>query len=254
MNRVAPAPARVVERGERSPAQGPRGASFPGRLDEEDGPRPHFQFERQLVAAGFARVAGVDEAGRGPLAGPVAAAAVVLDARDLPEGLDDSKALTAPRRDLLYAAILSKAVAVSIGFSSVAEIDRVNIRQATFLAMRRAVCGLSHAPHYVLVDGNDHPPHLPCPGHAIVKGDARVLSIAAASILAKVTRDRLMLRLDAAHPPYAFGVHKGYATALHRAAILRHGLSPHHRRSFANDRVGAPQAERALGAGIGNEA
>jgi ribonuclease HII len=185
-----------------------------------------------LRAGGHALVAGVDEAGRGPLAGPVSAAAVILDPEARPDGIDDSKALTAERRAELFDLVISHAVAVGIGLATPAEIDSVNIRQATFIAMRRAVRALQVQPHHVLVDGRDVPPGLPCPARALVKGDALSLSIAAASIVAKVTRDRLMVRLDAAHPVYGFRIHKGYPTATHRAAIVTHGPSPFHRMSF----------------------
>lgn len=193
---------------------------------------PHDQWERSLRAGGFTLVAGVDEAGRGPLAGPVSAAAVILDPDRLPDGIDDSKALTPERRAELFDLVIDHALAVGIGLATPAEIDRINIRQATFAAMRRAVRALQIEPHHVLVDGRDVPPGLPCPGRALVKGDALSLSIAAASIVAKVTRDRLMVRLDAAHPVYGFRVHKGYPTATHRAAILTHGPTPFHRMTF----------------------
>ena len=177
-------------------------------------------------------MAGVDEVGRGPLAGPVAAAAVILDPRDVPRGLDDSKALSPAQREALFAEIVARAAAVGIGLASAAEIDRINIRQATFAAMGRAVRALSTGPDHLLVDGVDVPPGLPCPARALVKGDALCLSIAAASIVAKVTRDRLMVRLGAVHPAYGFDRHKGYPTAAHRAALLRHGPTPFHRMSF----------------------
>ena len=193
---------------------------------------PHFEFEERLLGLGFHAVAGVDEAGRGPLAGPVAAAAVILDPCDLPIGLDDSKALSAARRDELFGVILAKAFSVGFGLASVAEIDHVNIRQATFRAMRRAVGALAKRPVYVLVDGNDPPPLLPCPVETVVKGDALSVSIAAASIVAKVMRDRLMVRLHDQHPQYGFALHKGYATPAHREALRRHGPSSCHRRSF----------------------
>lgn len=194
--------------------------------------KPDFRVERKLLKRDVWPVAGVDEAGRGPLAGPVAAAAVILDPRDLPRGLDDSKLLTREERERLYELIMARALAVAIGFASVAEIDSVNIRQATFKAMRRAVCALSVAPRYVLIDGNDPPPGLPCPAETIVKGDGAISSIAAASIVAKVTRDRLMRRLCAHHPLYGFGQHVGYATPAHLAAIKEHGPCPYHRLSF----------------------
>jgi len=194
---------------------------------------PHFRTELRLLKRGLWPAAGIDEAGRGPLAGPVAAAAVVLDPRNLPKGLNDSKMLAPHVREELYGEIMQRAVAVTVAFASAAEIDRINIRQATFAAMRRALAALSITPTYVLIDGNDMPPDLACPGETIVKGDATSLSIAAASIVAKVTRDRLMGRLCTLHPAYGFSRHAGYATAAHLAAIERHGPCPFHRLSFA---------------------
>ena len=193
-----------------------------------------------MRAGGFPRVAGIDEAGRGPLAGPVSAAAVILDPAAVPPGIDDSKALTAEKRDALFDAILGTALAVGIGLAPAGEIDAVNIRQATFAAMRRAVRALGIAPDHLLVDGRDLPPGLPCPARALVRGDALSLSIAAASIVAKVTRDRLMTRLDSAYPAYGFRSHKGYPTAAHREAILRHGPTPYHRLSFGSVARGEP--------------
>ncbi len=183
------------------------------------------------------RVAGVDEAGRGPLAGPVSAAAVILDPGDLPDGVNDSKALTAAERDALFDLITAKALAVAIGFAPPREIDRLNIRQATFAAMRRAVAGLAVRPDHVLVDGRDLPHGLAPEGRAIVKGDATCLSVAAASILAKVARDRLMVRLDRAFPVYGFARHKGYPTPTHVAALRAHGPCAAHRLSFAPCRI-----------------
>jgi ribonuclease HII len=199
--------------------------------------RPDYRHERRLLSEGCDIVAGVDEVGRGPLAGPVVAAAVVLDPRHLPKGLQDSKRLAPAAREALYEAILAKALAVGVASASAADIDRVNIRQATFLAMRGALRGLSLDPGHVLVDGNDLPPALPCPGTTIVGGDAICASIAAASIVAKVTRDRLMRRLCALHPVYGFAQHVGYGTRAHLAAIARHGPSPYHRLSFAPFRL-----------------
>jgi ribonuclease HII len=178
-------------------------------------------------------VAGVDEAGRGPLAGPVAAAAVILDPRNLPRGLNDSKLLNREAREILFEDIMTRALAVGVAFASAAEIDSVNIRQATFEAMRRALFALSIPPRYVLIDGNDPPPRLSCPGEAVVKGDGAIASIAAASIIAKVTRDRLMARLCARFPVYGFSQHAGYGTPAHLAAIAQHGPSPYHRLSFS---------------------
>lgn len=177
------------------------------------------------------RIAGVDEAGRGPLAGPVVAAAVILHPDHPITGLADSKKLTEARRERLFDEIQRHALAFCIAEASVGEIDSLNILQATFLAMRRAVDGLARVPHEVLVDGNRLPP-LPMPARAIVKGDALEPCISAASILAKVHRDRLCLQLDAMYPAYGFGQHKGYGTASHLAAIGAHGPSPVHRMSF----------------------
>ena len=159
---------------------------------------PTYDNERALIAEGRRLVAGVDEVGRGPLAGPVGVGAVILDPDDLPEGLDDSKALSAARRERLAEAIYARAIAVTLAFASVEEIDRFNIRGATLLAMRRAVAALSVKPDYALIDGCDTPPGLPCPARPIIGGDGLSLSIAAASIVAKVARDALMARLDLA--------------------------------------------------------
>jgi len=194
--------------------------------------KPDFRAERDLRERGFWPVAGIDEAGRGPLAGPVAAAAVILDPGKLPRGLNDSKQLTPGERDRLYDEILLHASAVSVAFASAAEIDQINIRQATFLAMRRALFALSAAPKYVLIDGNDLPPDLRVPAETIIKGDALIASIAAASIIAKVTRDRLMRRVCRLYPAYRFSQHFGYGTKAHIAAIAEHGPCPFHRLSF----------------------
>ena len=177
-------------------------------------------------------VAGVDEAGRGPLAGPVVAAAVILDERQPIAGLADSKKLTALRRERLFDEIRAKALCCSIAQASVEEIDRLNILQATLLAMRRAVQGLRLKPALVLVDGN-RLPVLDIPAEAIVKGDALVPAISAASILAKVHRDRWCAEVHAQYPQYGFDAHKGYGTAAHLQALRAHGASPLHRRSFA---------------------
>jgi ribonuclease HII len=176
--------------------------------------------------------AGVDEAGRGPLAGPVVAAAVILDDLRPIKGLRDSKQLTERRRDRLYEEIRANALCCSIAEASADEIDRLNILQATLLAMQRAVNGLRLRPHGVLVDGN-RLPVLDVPCEAIVQGDAKVTAIAAASILAKVHRDRLCAALDTQYPGYGFADHKGYATAMHLAALRERGACPQHRRSFA---------------------
>jgi ribonuclease HII len=189
--------------------------------------RPHFEFE--MAAAG--PVAGLDEAGRGPWAGPVVAAAVILDPARIPDGIDDSKKLSAERREELLAEL--EAVAeIGIGIAGVAMIDRDNILQASLWAMGEALKGLRRRPALALVDG-DRPPALPIPARCIVGGDALSLSIAAASIVAKVTRDRLMIGLDEECPGYGFARHKGYGTALHAEALARLGPSRHHRFSFA---------------------
>ncbi|MDE2564416.1 MAG: ribonuclease HII, partial [Burkholderiales bacterium] len=176
-------------------------------------------------------VCGVDEAGRGPLAGPVVAAAVILDPKRRIRGLDDSKALTAKKREALYEKIVERSLAFCVASASVEEIDRLNILQATLLAMRRAVERLRLRPHRVVVDGN-RSPALPMTVAAVVKGDARVAAISAASILAKVERDRFCLALHEAYPDYGFARHKGYPTPAHLAALARHGPCEAHRRSF----------------------
>lgn len=176
-------------------------------------------------------VAGVDEAGRGPLAGPVVAAAVILDELRPIKGLADSKKLSALRRQALYEQIMARALCCAVGQASVQEIDNINILQATLLAMRRAVDGLRLKPVKVLVDGN-RLPQLPMMAEAIVGGDAKVQAISAASIVAKVTRDRWCEQYHQTFPQYGFADHKGYATAEHLAALRRHGASPEHRRTF----------------------
>ena len=178
-----------------------------------------------------ATICGVDEAGRGPWAGPVVAAAVVLDRGRIPPGLDDSKKLTPRRRAALFDAVRVSA-AVGIGIAGVDEIDALNILRANDLAMLRAIGALRPAPEAALIDGNRVPPGLPCRARALVGGDGRSLSIAAASIIAKVTRDRIMAELAGAHPGYGWERNKGYGTAEHRAALIRLGVTPHHRRSF----------------------
>jgi len=190
--------------------------------------RPNLSLERACLQP----VCGVDEAGRGPWAGPVSAAAVILKPGTRLKGLDDSKKLSFADRDRLETEIKKKAVAWSVAFASVEEIDRLNILQATGLAMRRAVEGLSVTPAFALVDGN-YRFVLPCPMEPLVKGDARSASIAAASILAKQARDRLMIEADEQYPGYGFAGHKGYHAPVHVAALQRLGPSPIHRRSFA---------------------
>jgi len=194
------------------------------------GLRPDFTIELDALRKGARLVCGIDEAGRGPWAGPVVAAAVVLDPGDIPAGLDDSKKLTDAQREALMEPILRTA-RVGIGIAEAEQIDRDNILQATLWAMARALDAIGGA-DLALIDGN-RAPLLPCPAKTIVKGDSRSLSIAAASIVAKVTRDRIMARHDATYPLYGFARHKGYGTAFHRQALLRHGPTPLHRRSFA---------------------
>ncbi|WP_337266242.1 ribonuclease HII [Oryzifoliimicrobium ureilyticus] len=203
---------------------------------------PDFAFETKARKNGFWPVAGADEAGRGPLAGPVVAAAVILDPDRIPEGLNDSKQLSHQKREILFDAILKHAV-VSIASSSSQRIDVTDIRKASLDAMRRAVCGLSVKPAFVLTDGLDVPPGLKCGAEAVVKGDARSLSIAAASIVAKVTRDRIMSRADIVFPVYGFASHAGYGTAQHRAGIELHGPCPLHRMTFRPLRQDAPSAQ-----------
>jgi ribonuclease HII len=194
---------------------------------------PHYIYEsRVLKRIGVGPVAGVDEAGRGPLAGPVVAAAVILQKGRVPKGLNDSKQLDAETREELFSAIMFNAVAVGVGEATVDEIDLINIRQATHQAMARAVRALQFQPAFALVDGNDAPPLL-CPCDTIIDGDAKSVSIAAASIIAKVTRDRMMRALHEAHPHYGWINNKGYGTPEHLTALNQHGPCPHHRRSFA---------------------
>lgn len=192
---------------------------------------PDFSLELAARAAGHWPVAGTDEAGRGPLAGPVVAAAVILDPDHIPVGLNDSKQLTAKQRERLFDEILATAH-VSIASSGPTLIDERNILRASLDAMRRAVLGLCVAPAYVLTDGRDIPPGIPCSAKAVIQGDARSVSIAAASIIAKVTRDRMMARAHEVYPAYGFANHAGYGTAQHRRAIEKDGPCPLHRMSF----------------------
>ncbi|MEL6100118.1 MAG: ribonuclease HII [Pseudomonadota bacterium] len=189
---------------------------------------PDFSLETELHGL---RVAGVDEVGRGPLAGPVMAAAVVLDPSNIPEGLDDSKKLSPKRRAAVYAEIVSCAD-VAIGQASVEEIDGLNILRASHLAMLRAIRGLAEPPDHVLIDGHLVPAGLNLPANGIVKGDARSQSIAAASIVAKVRRDALMVDLAQQHPGYGWETNKGYPSKSHKSALQNLGVTPHHRRSF----------------------
>jgi ribonuclease HII len=197
----------------------------------EEAPRPTFRRERRALAKGIWPVAGCDEAGRGPLAGPVVAAAVILDPRRVPRGLDDSKNLAPEQREKLYARICASAE-VAVAFGSIARIDRDNILQASLWALARAVRALPVRPKLVFVDGRDRI-DAGCDCEAVISGDALVASIAAASIVAKVTRDRLMVRLGAAHPGYGFERHMGYSVPEHFEALQRLGPTVHHRRSFA---------------------
>lgn len=195
-------------------------------------PAPEFHAEMRAHAGGRRHVAGVDEAGRGPLAGPVVAAAVILDPADIPDGLADSKTLGVARRVALAAEIRARA-RFAIGQASVDEIDRLNILQASHLAMRRALAALDPAPDLALIDGNQMPGGLQCPAELIVRGDASCLSIAAASIIAKVVRDAIMADLARRFPPYGWESNAGYAVPAHLAALGRWGPTPYHRRSFA---------------------
>lgn len=197
-----------------------------------DRPFPTLMLELEARATWNGHVCGVDEAGRGPWAGPVSAAAVILNPDDLPPGIDDSKALTEKRRAALEPEIKTRALAWGVGFASVEEIDELNILHATGLAMRRAVEALAHAPVHALVDGN-YRFKLPCAVTPVVKGDSRSLSIAAASILAKTARDRLMIEMDTTYPGYGFASHKGYNAPIHQQALKTLGPCPAHRRSWA---------------------
>ena len=191
-----------------------------------------YEFEEALAEKGFSALCGVDEAGCGPLAGPVYAAAVILDPADRIDGLNDSKKLSEKKREQLFPEIQARARAWAIALAGVEEIDRMNILQARLLAMRRAISALEQRPDYILVDGNRDPKPEEAPTLLIVKGDAKSASIAAASILAKVARDRAMAALDAEYPQYAFAKHKGYPPRLHRERILQYGPCPAHRRTF----------------------
>jgi ribonuclease HII len=202
-----------------------------------DSEGPHFRFEKAALAQGARLIVGIDEAGRGPLAGPVVAAAVILDQRRIPRGIDDSKVMSHEQRETVYATIIRSA-RVGVGLADVDCIDRINILNATLQAMAMALNEIGEVPCLALVDGN-RPPQLPCPVQCIIEGDAQSLSIAAASIIAKVRRDRIMCELDLAFPGYGFAQHKGYATPEHRAALNRLGPCSQHRRSFAPVREAA---------------
>ena len=194
-------------------------------------PQPDFSFEQQAAQRGLRYIAGVDEVGRGPLAGPVTAAAVILDPDHIPPGLNDSKKLSAKRRIIIEADIWRMAE-VSVAHATVNEIDALNILRASHLAMRRAIDGLARRPDHLLVDGNMIPRGLTLSAKTLVKGDARSLSIAAASIVAKVARDRIMCELAADFPGYGWDSNAGYPTKSHKQALVRLGVTPHHRVSF----------------------
>lgn len=196
-----------------------------------------FSYERAAMLKGYSCVCGVDEAGRGPLAAPVFAAAVILPTGLEIPGLNDSKKLSAKKREYLFDVIQEKALAYSVAYATEKEIDEINILQATFLAMRRAVEGLVPRPDYALVDGN-RLPELSVPAETIIKGDGLSASIAAASIMAKVSRDRLMEEIDRIYPQYQFAKHKGYGTALHVEMLKKYGPCPVHRRSFLKKILG----------------
>ncbi len=193
---------------------------------------PTFEVEAHEIACGNGPIAGIDEAGRGPWAGPVVAAAVILDPSAIPAGLDDSKALDAAKREALFAAIAASGARIGIGIADVDRIDRINILRATFWAMSEAVAHLEIVPKLALIDGNQLP-RLACPARTIIGGDALCQSIAAASIVAKVTRDRIMHDLAQLYPGFGFERHKGYGTPEHKAALDKLGPCPEHRRSFA---------------------
>jgi ribonuclease HII len=205
--------------------------SADSQIDSRGPPRgPTFELEAAELQLHGGPVAGVDEAGRGPLAGPVVAAAVILDPDRIPDGINDSKVLDEDMREALYLRITQTAV-VGVGIADVKRIDRDNILAATMWAMAQAISKLPQTPKLAVIDGN-RAPTLDCPCRTVVKGDARCLSVAAASIIAKVTRDRLMIALGARHPGYGFERHKGYGTPEHQDAIRRLGVTVHHRRSF----------------------
>lgn len=199
---------------------------------------PDFQYEKEAMAKGYKLVCGVDEAGRGPLAGPVCAAAVILPESIEIDGLNDSKKLTEKKREALFDVIKEKALAYSIAFATVEEIEEFNILEATFIAMNRAIDSLKTKADFALIDGNREPKGITIPCQTIIKGDAKSQSIAAASVLAKVSRDRLLLEYDKEYPEYNFRKHKGYGTKEHTDLILKHGVCPIHRKSFLKNILG----------------
>lgn len=190
-----------------------------------------LEFEKEALAKGYKSVCGVDEAGRGPLAGPVCAAAVILPEGVIIDGVNDSKKLSEKKRESLFDVIRKQALSYSIAYATVDEIEEINILNATMLAMRRAIDGLDIKADYAMIDGNKIPP-LDIDAECIVKGDAKSMSIACASILAKVSRDRLLYKYAEEYPMYGFDKHKGYGTKVHREAILKYGPCPYHRKSF----------------------
>lgn len=190
-----------------------------------------LEFEKEALAKGYKSVCGVDEAGRGPLAGPVCAAAVILPEGVIIEGVNDSKKLSEKKRESLFDVIREQALSYSIAYATVDEIEEINILNATMLAMRRAIDGLDIKVDYAMIDGNKIPP-IDIDAECIVKGDAKSMSIACASILAKVSRDRLLYKYAEEYPMYGFDKHKGYGTKVHREAILKYGPCPYHRKSF----------------------
>lgn len=190
-----------------------------------------LEFEKEALAKGYKAVCGVDEAGRGPLAGPVCAAAVILPEGVVIDGVNDSKKLSEKKRESLFDVIREQALSYSIAYATVDEIEEINILNATMLAMRRAIDGLDIKADYAMIDGNKIPP-IDIDAECIVKGDAKSMSIACASILAKVSRDRLLYKYAEEYPMYGFDKHKGYGTAAHREAILKYGPCPYHRKSF----------------------
>lgn len=199
---------------------------------------PDYEFEKAAVNSGFSCICGVDEAGRGPLAGPVCAAAVILPEGAVIEELDDSKKLTEKKRERLYDIIKETAVAYSVAYGTLEEIETVNILEATYLAMNRAIEGLNVKPDFALIDGNRIPRGIKIPCETIVKGDSKSMSVAAASVLAKVTRDRLMLEYDKKYPEYNFKKHKGYGTKEHTELIKQYGPCEIHRLSFLKNILG----------------
>ncbi len=192
---------------------------------------PNFKIEQDLISNGYSIIAGVDEVGRGPLAGPVTAAAVILDPLNIPDNLNDSKVLSPKKREKLFEELKSSSI-IGIAHVSPREIDKLNILQASLLAMANAVSKLKVEPNHILIDGNKVPERLAGQATAIVKGDTKVFSIAAASIIAKVTRDKLMRDLDSDFPVYGWAKNAGYPTKCHMNAIVKYGVTPHHRRSF----------------------